>query len=66
MCVFRNENRWDVSNVQFENGVIRRHSKKIRLPEMHHIDWGLGMLKASRLRLGHWVSLGIWSNFEKS
>jgi N-acetyl-alpha-D-muramate 1-phosphate uridylyltransferase len=47
MCVFRNENRWDASNVQFENGVIRCYSKKVRLSEMHHIDWGLGMLKAS-------------------
>jgi hypothetical protein len=47
MCVFRNENRWDASNVQFENGVIRRYSKKFRLPEMLHIDWGLGMLRAS-------------------
>jgi len=47
MCVFRNENRWDASNVQFENGVIRCYSKKFRLPAMHHIDWGLGMLKAS-------------------
>src|SRR6516164_3043545 len=47
MCVFRNENRWDASNVQFENGVIRRYSKKLRLPEMHYIDWGLGMLTAS-------------------
>jgi MurNAc alpha-1-phosphate uridylyltransferase len=47
MCVFRNENRWDASNVQFANGVIRCYSKKVRLPEMHHIDWGLGMLKAS-------------------
>lgn len=45
MCVYRNENRWDASNVQFENGVIRYYSKKIRLPEMHHIDWGLSMLK---------------------
>jgi NDP-sugar pyrophosphorylase family protein len=47
MCVFRNENRWDASNVQFENGVIRCYSKKLRLPAMHHIDWGLAMLKAS-------------------
>jgi NDP-sugar pyrophosphorylase family protein len=47
MCVFRNENRWDTSNVWFGNGVIRCYSKKLRLPEMHHIDWGLGMLKAS-------------------
>jgi NDP-sugar pyrophosphorylase family protein len=47
MCVFSNENRWDASNVHFENGIIRYYSKKFRRPEMHHIDWGLGMLKAS-------------------
>ena len=47
MCVYRNENRWDASNVQFENGIIRCYSKKLRLSEMRHIDWGLGMLKAS-------------------
>jgi N-acetyl-alpha-D-muramate 1-phosphate uridylyltransferase len=47
MCVYRNDNRWDASNVQFENGIIRRYSKKVRVPEMHHIDWGLGMLTAS-------------------
>jgi NDP-sugar pyrophosphorylase family protein len=47
MCVFRNENRWDASNVDFENGVIRYYSKKFRRAEMHHIDWGLGMLRAS-------------------
>jgi NDP-sugar pyrophosphorylase family protein len=47
MCVFRNEDRWDTSNVHYENGIIRRYSKKSRPPEMRHIDWGLGMLKAS-------------------
>ena len=47
MCVFRNENRWDASNVHFENGVIRYYSKKSHRSEMHHIDWGLGMLGAS-------------------
>jgi NDP-sugar pyrophosphorylase family protein len=47
MCVFHNENCWDASNVHFENGVIRCYSKKFRRPEMHHIDWGLGMLRAS-------------------
>jgi NDP-sugar pyrophosphorylase family protein len=47
MCVFRNENRWDASNVQFNDGVIQRYSKRFRLPEMQHIDWGLGMLKAN-------------------
>jgi NDP-sugar pyrophosphorylase family protein len=47
MCVFHNDNRWDASNVHFENGIIRCYSKQFRRPEMHHIDWGLGMLKAS-------------------
>jgi NDP-sugar pyrophosphorylase family protein len=54
MCVFRNENRWDASNVQFENGAIRRYSKKLRLPEMHHIDWGLGMLSATAVASRPW------------
>src|SRR5215472_7270451 len=45
MCVFRNENRWDASNVHFENGDVRYYSKKFRCPAMHHIDWGLCMLK---------------------
>jgi NDP-sugar pyrophosphorylase family protein len=47
MCVYRNNNRWDASNVEFENGIVRRYSKKLRVPEMRHIDWGLGMLKVS-------------------
>jgi NDP-sugar pyrophosphorylase family protein len=47
MCVFRNEDRWDKSNVEFENGVIRRYSKKLHLSDMHYIDWGLGVLKAN-------------------
>ena len=49
MCVFRNENRWDTSNVVFENSVIRLYSKRQRLPEMCHIDWGLGILNAALL-----------------
>jgi NDP-sugar pyrophosphorylase family protein len=49
MCVFRNENRWDMSNVVFENGVIRLYCKTRRLSEMRHIDWGLGMLKGAVL-----------------
>jgi NDP-sugar pyrophosphorylase family protein len=47
MCVFHNDDLWDASNVQFEDGVIQCYSKKLLRPEMHHIDWGLGMLKAS-------------------
>jgi NDP-sugar pyrophosphorylase family protein len=47
MCVFRNENRWDASNVHYENGMVRCYSKRFRVGEMRYIDWGLGMLKAS-------------------
>jgi NDP-sugar pyrophosphorylase family protein len=49
MTVFRNEGHWDASNVWFENGRIRLYDKRARLPQMHHIDWGLGMLKAETL-----------------
>jgi NDP-sugar pyrophosphorylase family protein len=47
MCVFRNENRWEASNVEYDNSMVRCYSKKFRFPEMRYIDWGLGMLKVS-------------------
>jgi NDP-sugar pyrophosphorylase family protein len=56
MCVFRNEDRWDKSNVEFENRVICRYSKKLHLSAMHYIDWGLGVLKATRSRPGRSTS----------
>ena len=46
MCVFRNENRWDRSNVEFENGVILAYDKKQRTPRMKFIDYGLGAFTA--------------------
>jgi len=49
MTVFRNQGRWDASNVQFEAGQILRYDKKQRAPEMHHIDYGLGILRADAL-----------------
>ena len=49
MTVYRNEGRWDASNVQFEAGQILRYDKKQRTPEMHHIDYGLGILRAESL-----------------
>jgi len=45
MTVFRNENAFDASNVEFEGGVIRNYDKRVRTPAMHHIDWGLGLVK---------------------
>jgi NDP-sugar pyrophosphorylase family protein len=49
MTVFRNENRWDASNVWFEEGEIRRYDKKQAGPDMRHIDYGLGVLRAKAL-----------------
>ena len=46
MTVFRNDGRWDRSNIWFENGEIRRYDKKNFIPQMQYIDWGLGILKA--------------------
>jgi len=47
MTVFRNEGAWDTSNVQFADGRIIRYDKRERTPEMRHIDYGLGVFRAS-------------------
>jgi NDP-sugar pyrophosphorylase family protein len=47
MTVFRNEGKFDASNVVFANGEIKVYDKKNKLPEMHYIDYGLSMFKAS-------------------
>ncbi len=49
MTVYRNQGRWDASNVQFEAGQILNYDKKQRTPEMQHIDYGLGILRAESL-----------------
>lgn len=50
MTVFRNSNQWDKSNIVFENGCIRRYDKRNYIPEMKHIDYGLGVLQAEALQ----------------
>lgn len=52
MTVYRNEGRWDTSNVWFENGRILRYDKRERVPQMRHIDWGLGIVRAEALKSG--------------
>jgi len=44
MTVFRNEDAWDVSNVEFDGTTIRCYDKHARTSEMKFIDWGLGLL----------------------
>lgn len=47
MTVFENHERYDASNVWFENGAIRVYDKKNKVPQMHHIDYGLGVFRAA-------------------
>ena len=46
MTVFRNEGKWDTSNVEFEAGEIIAYSKTNRSPRMRYIDYGLGVFRA--------------------
>jgi N-acetyl-alpha-D-muramate 1-phosphate uridylyltransferase len=47
MTVFDNRDQWDRSNVQFEHGRLVAYSKKTRTPQMHYIDYGLGVLQSA-------------------
>lgn len=49
MTVYRNENQWDTSNVEFLDGRILAYNKKLRTARMRHIDYGLGVLRAAVL-----------------
>lgn len=46
MTVFRNEGKWDSSNVEFDGHDIVAYSKINRTPRMRHIDYGLGVFCA--------------------
>jgi NDP-sugar pyrophosphorylase family protein len=43
MTVYRNQDQWDTSNVEFGEGAIVAYDKKLRTPRMQHIDYGLGV-----------------------
>jgi NDP-sugar pyrophosphorylase family protein len=57
MTVFRNDGRWDSSNVEFEDGHILAYSKKERTPRMHYIDYGLGAFPADAFVRTHATDL---------
>jgi NDP-sugar pyrophosphorylase family protein len=44
MTVYKNDGQYDASNVQYANGRILKYDKTPNLPNMTHIDWGLGIL----------------------
>ncbi len=45
MTVFRNEGRWDASNIEFADDRILAYDKKNPTPNMRYIDYGLGMFR---------------------
>lgn len=45
MTIFRNDGRWDASNVEFGKGRIVAYDKRHPTPWMHHIDYGLGVFR---------------------
>ena len=47
MTVFENREAYDTSNVWFEGNRIRHYSKREKVPQMRHIDYGLGVFRAS-------------------
>jgi NDP-sugar pyrophosphorylase family protein len=49
MTVYENRGHYDSSNVWFEDGKIRVYDKKNPVPQMHYIDYGMGLLRASGL-----------------
>lgn len=46
MTVFRNDGKWDTSNVEFDGEKILAYSKIERTPRMRNIDYGLGVFRA--------------------
>ena len=46
MTVFENREAYDASNVWFESGQIKLYTKKKKVPQMRHIDYGLGLYRA--------------------
>jgi NDP-sugar pyrophosphorylase family protein len=47
MTVYENHGRYDASNVWFEPGEIKVYDKQNKVPQMHHIDYGLGVFRAA-------------------
>jgi NDP-sugar pyrophosphorylase family protein len=49
MTVFRNENRYDRSNVLFHDGRLVKYNKAESTPDMEHIDYGLSLLRTAAI-----------------
>jgi len=49
MTVYRNDDSWDSSNVEYADGNILAYSKKERTGRMRYIDYGLGVMRTAAL-----------------
>ena len=47
MTVYRNDDKYDKSNVVFHDGAVVQYDKKNQVGEMRHIDYGLSIFKSS-------------------
>jgi len=47
MTIFKNDNRWDTSNVVYKQDKLIKYSKINKTKDMNYIDYGLGILKSS-------------------
>jgi NDP-sugar pyrophosphorylase family protein len=45
MTIYRNQGKWDASNVEMADGQILCYDKKKRTPNMEFIDYGLGLFR---------------------
>ncbi|MGI9114539.1 MAG: nucleotidyltransferase family protein [Chthoniobacterales bacterium] len=52
MTVYKNENRWDRSNVEFDGSRILRYDKEEVGTAMRYIDYGLGVFRSGAFN--HW------------
>jgi NDP-sugar pyrophosphorylase family protein len=49
MTVLRNEGQWDASNAVYADGTVVTYDKAAPTPDMHWIDYGLGVLTTAAL-----------------
>lgn len=63
MTVFRNENRWGTSNVDYRNGIVMRYHRNGAPSGMHYIDYGLQAIEAELIAGWHAPAFdlsGVW------
>jgi NDP-sugar pyrophosphorylase family protein len=56
MTIYKNENLFEPSNVEFLNGTLRKYQKGIKDTNMRHIDYGLTYFRDEAFR--------AWSNID--